>query len=337
MRVKAPERLASPPGECDKVCRWYCSNWISALGVDAERDPRQRGDERFRLEAAREPGGVRPRSSSRLAGCCHRWQSGTAGRSGGPGGRNEGRGSHESPEDVLARDRPAERRRGAGTRGGRARGHRSARRPAPPGPLPGGYTNLVVIYEENHSLRQPVRQLGSVGGQRVDGLQSAGGTTTQVAQDGTPYGCLLQNDVNLTSPRRWPTTCTDPAHGVPASHFAQQPVHDRRLHPADRHDLPGRPGVFAPNGVLNGTGRRPVAARVTSSTASTRSSTRSTAASRTATSPARDAVGLTMGHYDDAGAADLPVPAQQGRAATTWSPTGSSRRPSAARSSTTST
>jgi phospholipase C len=121
------------------------------------------------------------------------------------------------------------------------------------GQLPGGYTNLVVIYEENHSFDNLYGQWGRVGGQVVDGLQNAGGATTQVAQDGTAYGCLLQNDVNLTSPSPLATTCTDPAHGVPASHFGNSWwTIDDYIRPTDT-TCPA-PGVFAPTGVLAGTG-----------------------------------------------------------------------------------
>ena len=121
------------------------------------------------------------------------------------------------------------------------------------GPLPGGYTNLVVIYEENHSFDNLYGQWGRVGGRVVDGLQNAEGSTTQVAQNGTPYGCLLQNDVNLTSPSPLPTTCTDPAHAVPASHFGNSWFTiDDYIRPTDT-TCPA-PGVFAPTGVLNGTG-----------------------------------------------------------------------------------
>jgi phospholipase C len=121
------------------------------------------------------------------------------------------------------------------------------------GQLPGGYTNLVVIYEENHSFDNLYGQWGRVGGRVVDGLQNAEGSTTQVAQNGTPYGCLLQNDVNLTSPSPLATTCTDPAHAVPASHFGNSWFTiDDYIKPTDT-TCPA-PGVFAPNGVLNGTG-----------------------------------------------------------------------------------
>ena len=121
------------------------------------------------------------------------------------------------------------------------------------GPLPGGYTNLVVIYEENHSFDNLYGPRGRVGGQVVDGLQNAASTTTQVAQDGTAYGCLLQNDVNLTSPTPLATTCSDPTHGVPASHFGNSWwTIDHFIKPTDT-TCPA-PGAFAPTGVLSGSG-----------------------------------------------------------------------------------
>ena len=121
------------------------------------------------------------------------------------------------------------------------------------GLLPGGYTNLVVIYEENHSFDNLYGAWGRVGGRVVNGLQNAGSKTTQVAQDGTPYRCLLQNDVNLSSPTPLATTCTDPAHAVAASHFGNRFFTiDNYIKPTDT-TCPA-PGVFAANGVLNGTG-----------------------------------------------------------------------------------
>ena len=160
-----------------------------------------------------------------------------------------------------------------------------AARPARPG-LPGGFKHLVVIYEENHSFDNLYGGWGSVNGQRVNGrARATAARTTQVAQDGTKYSCLLQNDVNLTSPPQ-PADCADSTHAV-TSHFANKPFAiDRYIKPADT-TCPA-PGVFAPNGVPKGSSvPSPVAARATSCTASTRSSTSSTAAGRTATRPAR--------------------------------------------------
>lgn len=116
----------------------------------------------------------------------------------------------------------------------------------------GHYKHIVVIYEENHSFDNLYGSWGSVNRQQVDGLASAEQVrTTQVAQNGDAYGCLLQNDVNLTSPSPLPTTCVDTAHGVPASHFTNDPFTiDNYIAPADKTCPP--PGVYAPNGVLKG-------------------------------------------------------------------------------------
>jgi acid phosphatase len=123
-----------------------------------------------------------------------------------------------------------------------------------PPTLPGGYKHLVVIYEENHSFDNLYGGWGDVRGQHVEGLADA--TTahsTQIAQDGTPYACLPQDDVNLTSPPL-SNTCQDPAHGIPASHFGNAPFSiDDYIQPDSTTCPP--PGVFAPNGVLDGTGQ----------------------------------------------------------------------------------
>src|SRR5690242_15681474 len=114
----------------------------------------------------------------------------------------------------------------------------------------GRYKHLVVIYEENHSFDNLYGSWGSVDGQPVDGLASADQVhTTQVAQNGDAYGCLLQDDVNLTSPTPLATTCVDSAHGVPASQFTNDPFTiDKYIGPMDK-TCPA-PGVFATNGVL---------------------------------------------------------------------------------------
>ena len=104
--------------------------------------------------------------------------------------------------------------------------------------LPGGYRNLVVLFQENHSFDNLYGGWGRVGRQRVEGLPQADRRhTIQRAQDGTRYRCLPQVDVNLTSPPL-PVTCTDSR----ARHHQRVPqpaVLDRRLHRADRHDLSG--------------------------------------------------------------------------------------------------
>jgi acid phosphatase len=117
----------------------------------------------------------------------------------------------------------------------------------------GQYKHVVVIYQENHSFDNMYGGWGQVGRQHVEGLpQAPAAKTTQLAQDGSAYACLRQDDVNLTSPPL-ASTCHDPAHGTPDSAFTNQPFTiDDYIAPTDTTCPP--PGVFAPNGVLKGQG-----------------------------------------------------------------------------------
>ncbi len=70
-------------------------------------------------------------------------------------------------------------------------------------------THFVVIYEENHSFDNLYG-----GWERVHGLADAAAEhSVQVSQNGTPYSCLPQTEVNLTSPPL-PTTCVDTTTAV---------------------------------------------------------------------------------------------------------------------------
>jgi acid phosphatase len=114
----------------------------------------------------------------------------------------------------------------------------------------GRIDHVVVIYEENHSFDNLYGMW-----EGVDGLNGADAAhTVQVAQKGTPYACLLQVDVNLTSPPL-DSACTD-AHpgGAPEpSHFTNAPFTiDQYIAPTDT-TCPA-PGVFAANGVPKGSG-----------------------------------------------------------------------------------
>ena len=113
----------------------------------------------------------------------------------------------------------------------------------------GKYKHVVVLYEENHSFDNLYGRWGSVGGDHIDGLSDAPRRhTAQVAQDGTLYQCLQQDDVNLTSPPLR-ATCSDAAHGTSDSRFANRPFTiDHYIAPTDK-TCPA-PGVYAPNGVL---------------------------------------------------------------------------------------
>lgn len=109
--------------------------------------------------------------------------------------------------------------------------------------------HVVVIYQENHSFDN---LYGGWEGVRGLGLATPS-HTVQVSQAGTPYDCLLQNDVNLTSPPL-SVSCTDSTTGTTfTSHFDNQPFTIDRFIPPSATTCPP-PGVFAPNGVLNGSG-----------------------------------------------------------------------------------
>jgi phospholipase C len=124
--------------------------------------------------------------------------------------------------------------------------------------------HIVVIYEENHSFDNLYGLWGQVNGQHVNGQSDAtAAQRAQLAQNGTPYDCLYQNDVNLASPTPLPTTCSDTGHlakqGSPAtpqavnSHFGNGPFKiDDYIAPGDT-TCPA-PGASAPNGVLKGSG-----------------------------------------------------------------------------------
>ena len=106
--------------------------------------------------------------------------------------------------------------------------------------------HIVVIYEENHSFDNLYG-----GWEGVNGLADADAAhTLQVNELGNTYHCLLQNDVNLTSPPL-PADCADTTVGSPAfvSHFLNAPFSIEAYIPKDARTCP-QPGVFAPNGLL---------------------------------------------------------------------------------------
>ena len=106
--------------------------------------------------------------------------------------------------------------------------------------------HFVVIYEENHSFDNLYG-----GWERVNGLRDADRSHThQVNQAGAPYDCLLQNDVNLTSPPL-SARCANTAPAF-SSHFFNEPFRIEDYIAPEDTTCP-TPGVFAPNGVLKGT------------------------------------------------------------------------------------
>jgi acid phosphatase len=126
----------------------------------------------------------------------------------------------------------------------------------------GGFKHVVVIYEENHSFDNLYGGWGKVGDRRVNGRSKAGPLhTTQVAQDGHPYTCLMQNDVNLTVGPLAGTCGSESVHLADGStvsyvsHFSNKPFRiDRYIKPTDT-TCPPIDNLFGfPNGVPKGQG-----------------------------------------------------------------------------------
>jgi phospholipase C len=115
----------------------------------------------------------------------------------------------------------------------------------------GRINHIVVIYEENHSFDNLYG-----GWEGVNGLGNADAAhTTQVSQGGSAFNCLLQNDVNLTSPSPLPSTCTDNTTGSTfQSAFANAPFAIDDYITRDDTTCPA-PGTFAPHGVPKGQGQ----------------------------------------------------------------------------------
>src|SRR5690242_4162843 len=109
--------------------------------------------------------------------------------------------------------------------------------------------HVVVVYQENHSFDNLYG-----GWEGVRGLKDADPAhTTQVSQDGTPYDCLLQNDVNLTSPPLEATCTDDTTDTAFSSRFPNAPFTIDDFIPPTATTCPA-PGQNAPNGVPNGQG-----------------------------------------------------------------------------------
>ncbi len=103
--------------------------------------------------------------------------------------------------------------------------------------------HIVVIYEENHSFDNLYG-----GWEGVNGLRAGARGSIQINQAGNAYTCLLQNDVNLTSPPL-PADCTDTTTGAAfTSHFVNAPFSIEAYIPKDARTCP-QPGVFAPHGL----------------------------------------------------------------------------------------
>jgi phospholipase C len=113
------------------------------------------------------------------------------------------------------------------------------------------FKHFVIIYQENHSFDNLYGSWGTVNGEPVNGQANADPDhTTQVRQDNTAYQCLLQEDVNLTSPPL-SATCTDTTF---QSAFPNKPFGIGQFIPPAATTCPKPVGAFQPNGFLNGHG-----------------------------------------------------------------------------------
>jgi len=104
--------------------------------------------------------------------------------------------------------------------------------------------HVVIIYQENHSFDNLYG-----GWEGVNGRGNAtAARTIQVGQTGVPYRCLLQNDVNLSSPPQ-PADCADATTATAfVSHFPNAPFQIDAFIPSSAQTCP-QPGVFAPHGL----------------------------------------------------------------------------------------
>jgi phospholipase C len=105
--------------------------------------------------------------------------------------------------------------------------------------------HIVVIYEENHSFDNLYGGWEGVNGR----ANATAAQITQVNQAGTPFTCLKQLDVNLTSPPL-AATCNDATTATPFSSAFTNTLFDiGSFIPTSAQTCP-QPGVFAPNGLL---------------------------------------------------------------------------------------
>jgi phospholipase C len=120
-----------------------------------------------------------------------------------------------------------------------------------------GFKHIVVIYQENHSFDNLYGHWGDVDGDDLDGSSDAPlSRTLQVRQDNkTAYQCLLQNDVNLTSPSPLAVTCTDSTGATPfQSAFKNKPFAIEDFIVSTDTTCPKPVGAFQANGFLKGAG-----------------------------------------------------------------------------------
>jgi len=153
--------------------------------------------------------------------------------------------------------------------------------------------HIVVIYEENHSFDNLYG-----GWEGVNGLSGADSAhTIQLGQGGVPYACLLQNDVNLTSPPL-PADCTDTTTATTfTSRFKNAPFQIDAYIPASARTCP-QPGVFAPNGLTPSPANLPGGCTRDIVHRFYQEEYQLNGGAQNLYTTGSDAVGLTQGYYD---------------------------------------
>jgi phospholipase C len=173
-----------------------------------------------------------------------------------------------------------------GAAGSAAKDKPHAARPMSPANHLAQIKHVVVIYEENHSFDNLYG-----GWEGVDGLAGADQAhTTQVDQNGTPFACLLQNDVNLTTPPL-SASCNS------TSAFTNAPFTIDTIIPASATTCPRPVGAFAAHGFANGTGL-PGGCTEDIVHRYYQEQYQLDGGKQDRYVTGSDAVGLTMGHYD---------------------------------------
>jgi phospholipase C len=153
--------------------------------------------------------------------------------------------------------------------------------------------HIVVIYQENHSFDNLYGLWEGVNG--VANAPAA--KTIQVGQGGVAYTCLLQNDVNLTSPPQ-PADCADATTARSfVSHFPNAPFQIDAYIPSGAQTCP-QPGIFAPHGLTPSPANLPGGCTEDVVHRFYQEQYQLDGGSQDRYTTGSDAVGLTLGHVD---------------------------------------
>ena len=157
-----------------------------------------------------------------------------------------------------------------------------------------GINHIVVIYEENHSFDNLYGGWEGVNGR----ANATGSNTLQVDQNGATYTCLLQNDVNLTSPPQ-PAACSGVTVKGAAynSSFANAPFNIGTFIPSSARTCP-QPGAFFPHGSTPNAANLPGGCTADIVHRFYQEQFQIDGGKQDRYATGSDAVGLTMGFYD---------------------------------------